>query len=97
MSAYLLYTNHRRATLQKENPGRPITEISKLMGVEWQNLSEDQKRKWHNKAEEAKAEYLIKKNDAISKSSAALKPATKKKPSVISRSLSSLSSVEEPS
>ena len=96
LSAYLLYTNHRRATLQKENPGVGITELSKAMGKEWQEMSEDQKRKWNAKAAELKTEYLLKKGEAISKNNVPLKPATKKVLAA-SGSLSSLSSIEEPS
>lgn len=53
LSAYMLYNNHRRPVLKGEHPCKNwrltslvmnLTEVSKLIGEEWQKLSEDQKR-----------------------------------------------------
>ena len=32
-----------------KNPGKPVTEISKLLGAEWRGLSEGEKQKWKEK------------------------------------------------
>jgi len=41
LSAYMLFNNSRRPTLQQEYPSTTLTDISKLIGGEWKQLSDD--------------------------------------------------------
>ncbi len=58
----MLYSQHRNKTIRVERPTLRITEISKIVGEEWQKLSESQKEKFNKKAQEAKIEYDLKLN-----------------------------------
>jgi hypothetical protein len=69
------------------------------MGIEWGKLTDDQKRKWTNKAVEARAEYDIKVNAALNRDKHVAAPAKKAvataKPVARKDSSSSLSSLDE--
>ncbi|KAK4262868.1 hypothetical protein QN277_028368 [Acacia crassicarpa] len=56
VSAFLLYTNDRRAAILAEN--KTILEVSKIAGEEWKNLTEDQKRPYEEMAKKNKEKYL---------------------------------------
>ena len=43
LSAYLLYNNHRRPVLKAEHPDLVLTDLSKIIGEEWQKLNDSQK------------------------------------------------------
>jgi hypothetical protein len=43
------FANSRRADVVAKNPGKPVTEISKLLGAEWRSLSDAEKGKWKAK------------------------------------------------
>lgn len=43
LTAFMLYTNKRRAEVMKENPGMKITEISTIIGKEWKELTDEEK------------------------------------------------------
>ena len=92
-----MYSNWRRDTLRKESPDLKITELSKAMGIEWGKLTEDQKKKWTNKALEARAEYDIKVSAALNRDKHTPAPAKKAatKVAVRKNSSSSLSSLDE--
>lgn len=42
MSAYILFTNDRRAALLAEN--KSVVEVTKVTAEEWKNMTEEQKR-----------------------------------------------------
>ena len=56
LTAYMLFNNFRRPVLQKDHPGKSpafalsfaadfsLTDLSKLIGQEWKNLNEDQRK-----------------------------------------------------
>eukprot|EP00351_Strombidinopsis_sp_SopsisLIS2011_P006015 CAMPEP_0116872048 /NCGR_PEP_ID=MMETSP0463-20121206/2679_1 /TAXON_ID=181622 /ORGANISM="Strombidinopsis sp, Strain SopsisLIS2011" /LENGTH=126 /DNA_ID=CAMNT_0004511641 /DNA_START=342 /DNA_END=722 /DNA_ORIENTATION=- len=41
-SAYMLYNNYRRPVLRTENPKSSLPDISRVIGAEWNNMSEEQ-------------------------------------------------------
>lgn len=71
LSAFMLYTNHRRSFVREEYPGKCIdrltnlsvelklVELSKIIGAEWGKLSETQKSIWTEKAQDLQLQYKI--------------------------------------
>lgn len=57
-SAYLHFAASRREELKKENPSLKITEMSKIIGNEWKELSEDEKQPFIEKHEKEKLDLL---------------------------------------
>jgi len=57
LSSYFLFSNERRAVLQQKMPDKKLTELSKLISVEWKELSDEQKEKYASKAKKAKDKY----------------------------------------
>jgi len=53
-TGYFLFTASRRAALTAENPSMKITQIAKLMGAEWKELSDDDKAPFMAAAAKAK-------------------------------------------
>merc|ERR1712129_628781 len=53
-TGYFLFTASRRAALTAENPAMKITQIAKLMGAEWKELSENDKAPFMAAAAKAK-------------------------------------------
>merc|ERR1712129_266434 len=53
-TGYFLFTASRRAALTAENPAMKITQIAKLMGAEWKELSDDDKAPFMAAAAKAK-------------------------------------------
>jgi structure-specific recognition protein 1 len=41
MTAYFLFMKENRAQIVKDNPGQKITEISKILGQKWRELSQE--------------------------------------------------------
>ncbi|XP_021890955.1 high mobility group B protein 6-like isoform X2 [Carica papaya] len=56
VSAYLLFSNERRAALFAEN--KSILEAAKVTGGEWKNMSEEQKQPYEEIARKNKEKYL---------------------------------------
>ncbi|CAH3195857.1 unnamed protein product, partial [Porites evermanni] len=52
VTSYLLFCKQHRKKIAEENPGLEFTEISKKVGIAWNNLSEEDKQHWRKKAEE---------------------------------------------
>lgn len=62
LSAFMLFTNHRRPIVREEYPGKcksrlttfaadlKLVELSKIIGAEWGKLSDTQKQPWTEKA-----------------------------------------------
>ncbi|CAI0441227.1 unnamed protein product [Linum tenue] len=57
MSAFFIYTNERRAALVAEN--KNVTEVAKITGEEWKNMSEKKKAPYEEVAKKNKENYLI--------------------------------------
>ena len=58
LTSYFLFAKDVRPEIMKNNPTAKITEIATLIGAEWKKLSDDDKKKYTQKADEAKAEYI---------------------------------------
>ncbi|KAJ5627357.1 hypothetical protein N7528_004784 [Penicillium herquei] len=56
-NAFILYRQHYQATVVAHNPGMANPDISKIIGVQWRNLSEEEKAKWKALAEEEKIRH----------------------------------------
>jgi len=57
LSSYFIFSNERRAVMAKEMPDKKLTELSKLISVEWKELDADTKATYSQRWQEAKAEY----------------------------------------
>jgi len=56
-SAYFLFAGDRRPKLKETHPDKKITDLSKLLGNEWKEMSESDKKKWDEKAKQFKSKY----------------------------------------
>ena len=63
ISAYFFYIKERRDSITKEQPNLNNKEIVKKMSEEWNNLSDDKKKPYVQKAEEDKKRYEKEKAD----------------------------------
>ena len=57
LSPFLYYTLDRRPDLKKEKPELSHKEMLSEMGVEWNNMKEEDKKKYIQKADEDKKRY----------------------------------------
>jgi len=51
LSAYIMFTSDIREQTKKENPDKPMTELSKVMGAKWKALTEEQKAPYVTKSD----------------------------------------------
>ena len=58
LSAYFCYITERREHLKKEKPTLDHKDLIRIMGDEWNKLSEEAKKPYVKKAEEDKKRYL---------------------------------------
>jgi len=49
-SAYFLFGDSVRATIQKKLKGKPVSEVAKAIGAQWKNISASDKAKFEKKA-----------------------------------------------
>jgi len=56
-TAFMIFSNEKRAALSQAKPQAKITEIAKLLGVEWKKLSEAKKEAYKKSADKATAEW----------------------------------------
>ncbi|MED6170129.1 High mobility group B protein 6 [Stylosanthes scabra] len=56
LSAYILFTNDRRAALVAEN--KSVVEVTKMTGEEWKNMREEEKRPYEEMAKKKKEQYV---------------------------------------
>merc|ERR1719295_1943439 len=56
-TAYFMWMSDNRDAVKKKNPDAPITEMSKILGDMWKELSDASKKKYQDKATAAKAKY----------------------------------------
>lgn len=55
-SSYMFFADDVRARLKSENPDAKMPELSKLIGAEWKKLSDEDKEKYVDMVNEAKAQ-----------------------------------------
>ncbi|KAG5151872.1 hypothetical protein JHK84_028344 [Glycine max] len=61
MSAYLLFTNDRRAAFAAENNN--LLEVAKITSEEWKNMTEEQKRPYEEKKDEEAGHFMKEEED----------------------------------
>jgi len=57
LSSYMIYCNENRAKWKAENPDMAVTEIMKLGGEKWKEVSDEEKASYQVKADADKARY----------------------------------------
>eukprot|EP00347_Sterkiella_histriomuscorum_P002698 403367152 len=73
LSAFMLYNNFRRPQVKKENPQLTLPETSKVIGEEWNKLSESQKKIWQERARKAKLNYELLQYQQVSRQEKSIK------------------------
>jgi len=56
-SAYLYFCDDKRAGVQKNNPGKKMGDISKVLGELWGNISDDDRKKYQELHDKDKDRY----------------------------------------
>ena len=56
-TSYLIYANEVRDEIRKKNPNKAISDITKIIGTQWNALSEDEKQKYVELANADKERY----------------------------------------
>jgi hypothetical protein len=96
LSAYMFFAKNKRSSVKEANPDAAVTEIMKLVAVEWNQLSDDDKVQYQTLADEDKKRY---ENEMINYVPASppvkVKKAVKKKVAKSKKSTSSSSSVDK--
>jgi HMG (high mobility group) box len=57
MSAYMLFSNHIRATVKAENPSTSFGEVAKLISEKYKQLTDQEMAYWNKKADDDKKRY----------------------------------------
>lgn len=57
MSAFMFYSNARREGVKSENPDIKFTEIAKVIGAEWKDMSDRAKKQYQAEAAQDKVRY----------------------------------------
>jgi len=57
MTAYMLFCNDNRDAIRKKNPDAKLGDVSKLLAEKWGKVSEKDKKKFNDKAEEEREKY----------------------------------------
>merc|ERR1739844_466493 len=57
LSGYVHFLNDRRETVRKETPDMSFADISKKLANEWSQLGQDEKQRYHERAEHDKERY----------------------------------------
>jgi len=60
LSSYFMFTRDRRSALKASQPDAKITELTKIIAVEWKALDAATKEKYAAEAAQAKAQYAVK-------------------------------------
>lgn len=53
-TSFMLFSNTNRAAMKAENPDLPVTELSKLLGAKWREMSKEEKEPYEDRAKEDK-------------------------------------------
>ena len=56
-TSFMIYNNEVSAQIREENPGLGMAQISKIIGQKWQELTDQQKQIYTDKAQQDKARY----------------------------------------
>ncbi|KAH7729125.1 FACT complex subunit SSRP1-like protein [Aphelenchoides avenae] len=59
LSGYMLWLGANRDRIKKSTKEGKVTEVTKLAGIEWKQLSEQAKEEWQKQAAEAKKKYDV--------------------------------------
>lgn len=62
-SSFFLWSAANREAVRAANPGISVTELGKLLGQKWKEVSDEEKETWKAKAQEGLEEYKQKKRD----------------------------------
>ena len=57
LSAYIIFSKERRASVVAENPGMKVGEVAKVLGARWKAIGAEEKSVFEAKAKEDKARY----------------------------------------
>lgn len=57
LSAYMFFSQANREKVKQENPGIAFTEIAKVLGEKWRNVSADDKKEFEEQAAKDKSRY----------------------------------------
>lgn len=71
-SGYILFSAEVRKRIMSENPEAGFGEVSKMVGVEWKKLTDEQKRQYESRASFIAEERA--KNDLLTPNSKVLQP-----------------------
>ena len=77
MSSYMLFNKEQYTKVKAENPDMPLTEITKLVGAKWKEMSDGDKAPYVKEAEELKAKFN-KENPGVMKGGASKSRSPKK-------------------
>ncbi|XP_078358790.1 uncharacterized protein LOC144643411 isoform X2 [Oculina patagonica] len=58
ITGYVRFINSRRAEVKQQHPQLLFPEITKILGLEWSNLLQEEKQKYLDEAEEDKKRYI---------------------------------------
>ncbi|KAK7917049.1 HMG box transcriptional regulator [Apiospora marii] len=56
-NSFMLYRKHVQKEVTVQNPGTKNSEISKIIGMQWRNLPEEEKEYWQDRQKEAAIEH----------------------------------------
>jgi hypothetical protein len=57
LGSYMFFVKDERAKVVAENPGMPVTEVSKVIGTRWKELSAEAKAQYETLAKGDKERY----------------------------------------
>ncbi|XP_039607391.1 uncharacterized protein LOC120527716 isoform X2 [Polypterus senegalus] len=57
-TGYAIFVNEKKLQLKEEHPDIPFTEITKMLGTQWSQLTQEEKQKYNNIAEKDKERYI---------------------------------------
>eukprot|EP01080_Neovahlkampfia_damariscottae_P010086 gene10086-2508_t len=58
-SAYMIYCMQNRDEIKENHPDMKLTEINKMLGNGWKSMTDEEKKYYHNQAENSKAVYEL--------------------------------------
>ncbi|KAL2642856.1 hypothetical protein R1flu_010443 [Riccia fluitans] len=56
-TSYVLFTKENRSLFQQQKPGASYSEINATLAIKWQEMSDEEKQVWEDKAKEARDQY----------------------------------------
>jgi structure-specific recognition protein 1 len=59
LGSYMFFVKDERAKVVAENPGMPVTEVSKVIGTRWKELSAEAKAQYEALAKGDKERYVV--------------------------------------